>query len=212
MNGDGIPDLIWQNDATRQVRVWYLGGQQGLNLLGTSDPAPGTYTGWRLAGVADMNRDGVPDLIWQNDATRSVGTWYMGGPNGTTVQGIAYQATDTYPGWTVVAVVDMNRDGVPDLVWQNDSTRAVGTWYMTGPLALTQDHVAFQAGLVYPGWKIIGVTDLNNDGIPDLIWQNDTTRQVGTWFMSGPDAAIQSGAAAFQAPGSYPGWRAVGPR
>jgi hypothetical protein len=211
MNGDGIPDLIWQKSDTRQVRIWYMTGPQGLSVLGTADPAPGNYPGWRLAAVADMNQDGVPDLVWQNDATRSVGTWYMGGPTGTTVQSIAYQASDNYPGWTLVAAVDMDGNGVPDLIWQNDTTRAVGTWYMSGPLALTQIAVAFQAPGSVPGWKVVGVTDMNADGVPDLIWQNDVTRSVGTWYMSDAQATTLLGVG-FQAPGAYQNWRAVGPR
>jgi FG-GAP-like repeat len=211
MDGNGVPDLIWQNDNTRQVGVWYMGGAQGMTVLGLGYPAPGSYPGWRLAAVADMDGNGVPDLVWQNDTTRAVGTWYMGGPQGTTVLRVAYQAPGSYPGWTLVAVADMNRDGVPDLIWQNDNTRQVGTWYMSGPQALTSIGVAYQAPGSYPGWKVVGVVDMDGNGVPDLIWQNDTTRQVGTWYMAGAQGTTLLDIA-YQAPGSYPGWRAVGPR
>ena len=33
-NGDGKPDLVWQNDGTWQVVVWYMGGPQGNSFLG----------------------------------------------------------------------------------------------------------------------------------------------------------------------------------
>jgi endo-1,4-beta-xylanase len=211
MNGDGNPDFIWQNDDTRQVRIWYLGGANGLTILGTADPAPGNYPGWRLVGVADMDRNGVPDLVWQNDSTRAVGTWYMGGPQGLTLLSAFLQAPDVYPAWTIVGVADMDRDGIPDLVWQNDLTRAVRTWYMAGPLATTLKTVAFQAPENYAGWKVIAVTDMNADGIPDLVWQADASRQVGTWLMIGP-LATSLRSVVFQVPNSYPGWRAVGPK
>ena len=48
-NGDGKPDLVWQNDA-RQVVVWYMGGAPRkyfpmVGLAGTAyDPVPG----WRV--------------------------------------------------------------------------------------------------------------------------------------------------------------------
>ena len=33
-NGDSQPDLIWQNDSTWQVVVWYMGGWQGIRAPG----------------------------------------------------------------------------------------------------------------------------------------------------------------------------------
>jgi hypothetical protein len=52
---------------------------------------------------------------------------------------------------------------------------------------------------------------MNGDGVPDLIWQNDTTRSVGTWYMSDAQATTVLNIF-FQAPNSYAGWRAVGPK
>jgi hypothetical protein len=211
MDGDGIPDLIWQNDQTRQVGVWHMSGPQAATLRSISWPAPGSYPGWTLAAVADMNRDGVLDLLWQNDQTRAVGVWFMGGAQRTTQLSIGWLAPGTYPGWTLVAAADMNRDGVPDLVWQHEQTRQVGVWYMAGAEASTLLFADWPAPASYPGWRVVGVADMNRDGVPDLIWQHDTTREVGTWLLSGARATVLSGIV-FHAPGSYPGWRAVGPK
>ncbi len=100
MNRDGVPDLIWQSDATRAVSVWYMGGPLGNAIQAIADITP-SATGWSVRGAADMNRDGVPDLIWQSDAMRGVSVWYMGGPLGNTVQLFA-DVTASAPGWTVV--------------------------------------------------------------------------------------------------------------
>jgi hypothetical protein len=72
----------------------------GSTMTGFAHPAPGVYPGWRLAAVADMDNNGVPDLVWQNETTRSVGIWYMAGAQGTTLLRIVYQAPDSYPGWS----------------------------------------------------------------------------------------------------------------
>ena len=129
-DGDGHPDLVWQNDTTRQVTVWYMGGAQGATFQGWNYLSGGA-AGWKVVGVADFNGDGVPDLIWQNDTTRAVTVWYMGGAQGATFQGWNYLSGGA-PGWTVVGAADFNGDGVPDLIWQNDTTRAVTVWYMGG--------------------------------------------------------------------------------
>jgi hypothetical protein len=99
-NGDGTPDLIWQNDSTRQTTVWNMGGAQGTTMLGWSYLS-GSVPGWTVAGAADFNADGHPDLIWQNDSTRQTTVWYMGGAQGTTMLGWSY-LSGSVPGWKVV--------------------------------------------------------------------------------------------------------------
>ena len=126
-------------------------------MLSIDYQAPGSYPGWRVVGVADMDRNGVPDLVWQHDQTRSVGTWYLGGAKALQVLSIDYQAPGEYPGWRVVGLADMDRNGIPDLVWQHDQTRSVGTWYLGGPKALQLLNIDYQAPGEYPGWRVVGV-------------------------------------------------------
>jgi hypothetical protein len=61
---DGKPDLVWRRDNdTLEARVWLMDGanvKPGKSDIGLPLPAPG----WRLAGVADFDGDGTPDLIW----------------------------------------------------------------------------------------------------------------------------------------------------
>ena len=33
------------------------------------------------------------------------------------------------------------------------------------------------------GWLVAGVGDFNADGLTDILFQNPTTREVGTWLM-----------------------------
>lgn len=211
MDRNGVPDLIWQSTATRQVGVWYMGGVHGTTLLSTGYPAPGSYPGWTVVAVHDMNGDGIPDLIWQNDTTRAVVIWYLAGPQATTLLGTASPAPGSYPGWTLVGVGDFNSDGVPDLVWQNDATGSVGVWYMGGSSGLTELFIDWPAPGSYPGMKVVGIADIDKNGVPDLIWQNQSTRAVQTWFMAGPHGTTVLNTAQ-PAPGNYPGWRVVGPK
>jgi len=46
-NGDGVPDLVWQNDATAQVTVNYYGGPKGASLIGWNWLAATGYPGWK---------------------------------------------------------------------------------------------------------------------------------------------------------------------
>ena len=68
-NGDGKPDLVWQNDGTWDVVVWYMGGPQGNSRLGRNRLASTDVAGWSVVGARDFNGDSKPDLVWQNDGT-----------------------------------------------------------------------------------------------------------------------------------------------
>jgi FG-GAP-like repeat/Cohesin domain/FG-GAP repeat len=184
-NADGHPDLIWQNSSTGQVAVWYMGGAQGSTTESEDWLNASTMTGWTLIAAADLNGDGHPDLIWQNNSTSQVLVWYMGGSQGNTYQSSAWLNAGALPGWSVVAVTDFNGDGHPDLVWQNTSTRQTAIWYMGGAQGATYQSWAWLDPVAQTGWSVVGAVDLNGDGHPDLIWQSDTTQQVAVWYMGG---------------------------
>ena len=113
-NGDGQPDLMWQLNSTGQAAVWYLGGAQGNTYQSWAWLNGGDLPGWSLVGAADFNGDGHPDLIWQNDSTRQIAVWYMGGAQGNTYQSWAWLNGNGLPGWTLVSAADLNDDGHPD--------------------------------------------------------------------------------------------------
>jgi len=62
-----------------------------------------------------------------------------------------------------------------------------------------------------PGWQVVGANDFNGDGTPDLVWQNDTTRQLRVDFYGGPQHVTPLGSAMLNASGN-PGWQAIVPR
>jgi hypothetical protein len=192
-NRDGVPDILWQNDSTRQVIVWYMGGSGGVALQSSAWITSGGVPGWHVAGAADFNRDGVPDILWVNDNTRQVTVWYMGGNGGAVLQSWAWISAGSVAGWDIAAVADFNRDGVPDILWQNDSTRQVTVWYMGGTGGTALQSWAWIVSGGEPGWHVAAAEDFNLDGVPDILWENDGTGQVTIWYMGGNGgAALQS--------------------
>jgi len=208
MNGDGIPDLIWQNNATRQVTVNYYGGTGGTTEIGWNWLNAAGDPGWTVVAAADMNGDGVPDLIWQNDATRQVTVNYYGGAGGATEIGWNWLNAAGDPGWTVVAAADMNGDGVPDLIWQNNATRQVTVNYYggTGGASLIGWNWLNAAG--DPGWTVVGASDFNANGTPDLVWENNTSGQVTVNYYGGTQGDTLQGWAWLNSTGD-PGWHAL---
>lgn len=64
-------------------------------------------TGWRIAGAADFDKDGHPDILWHNGTTGEIQYWYMNGADGTTfrfsVQRVAGLNVPATTGWRIVA-------------------------------------------------------------------------------------------------------------
>jgi len=203
-NSDGNPDLLWQNDTTHQIAVWYLSGAlfQGWNYLSSAG-----VPGWNVVGTADFNGDGQPDLLWQNDATREVTVWYFGGAQGNVFQGWNYVTTASVPGWRVVGTADFNADGKPDLIWQHDTTRQVVVWYLGGAQGTIFQSWGYLSSTGVPGWNVVGAGDFNGDGQPDVVLQNDA-RQVAVWYMGGTRGDVFLGWN-YLAMEIMPAWRAL---
>jgi hypothetical protein len=169
-NGDGKPDILWQNPDTGELWVWFLNGTVWTGNAPISGP-----TTWRVPAVGDFNGDGKTDLLWQNPATGELWVWYM---NGTTRTSDAPISGPTE--WRVPAVADMNGDGKPDILWQHPGTGELWVWYMNG---VTRTGNAPISGPT--AWRVPAVGDLNGDNKPDILWQHPTTGELWVWLMNG---------------------------
>jgi hypothetical protein len=154
-DGNGVPDLVWMNNQTRQVTIHYYGGAGGATFLGWNWLNSGGIPGWTVVGAVDFDGNGTPDLIWQNDATRQVTVHYFGGPGGATIQGWNWLNSGGVPGWAVVGAADFDGNGVPDLVWQSASTRQVTVHYFGGAQGATFTGWQYLNSGGIPGWRVV---------------------------------------------------------
>jgi hypothetical protein len=202
-NGDGHPDILWQDNNTGASMVWFMGGAQGATVTGSV--AVGGATTWRIQAVADLNGDGHPDLVWQDPATGSTLVWFLGGAQGTTITGAVGLGGPT--SFRIAAMPDLNGDGHPDLVWQDPTTGTTLVWFLGGAQGTT---VTGAAGLGGPtSYRIAAMPDLNGDGHPDLIWQDPTTGITLVWFLGGAQGTAITGSGGLGGPTT---WRIVAPR
>jgi len=208
-DGNGVPDLVWQNDSTKQVTVNYYGGPTGTTIIGWNWlylVGPG---GWHIVGAGDFNGDGVPDLVWQNDTTNQVTVNYFGGSGGATLIGWNYLYPQGIPGWHVVAVADFNSDAVPDVVWMKDDTHQVTVHYFSGPDGTTFSGWNWLNPGGVPGWHVVAASDFNGDGVPDLVWLNESTSQITVNYYGGTGGATLTGWNWLYPGGSSNGWSVV---
>ena len=207
----GVKQLVWQNKTTRQANANYYGGAANATLIGWSMLNAGV-SGWTVVGIADMNCDGVPDLILQNDSTRQVNVNYYGGAGGTSMTGWAcLNCGRNLAGWSVVAVADMNGDGVPDLIWQNQTTGQVNVNYYGGSGGATMiGWAVLNSGAGTAGWHVVAAADFDGNHVPDLVWQNQTTGQVNVNYYGGSGGATMTGWAVLNSGAGTTGWKVAG--
>ncbi|HEX3437399.1 MAG TPA: FG-GAP-like repeat-containing protein [Pseudacidobacterium sp.] len=136
--------------------------------------------------VADVNDDGVPDLV----ATTCNNTVevLLGNPvhSGQFLTPRSY-ATGVYP--DAVAVADFNGDGVPDLVVANGS----GTYgahatvsVLLGDAQHPGQFLSQQTYLVGSGPTFVAVGDFNRDGLPDIAVANSNGQADISVLLNNP--------------------------
>lgn len=220
---DGHEDIVLQNmDGT--LAVWFMGGVLPLPPPFPGEPvvapkpdgtvlrngalfnpnSPGDAN-WRVAATGDLNKDGKVDLVFQHtDGTLAV--WLMNGINLASASLISPSRPGN--GWNVVGTGDFNSDGNDDLVFQHtDGTIAV--WFMNGG-AMTQATVTNppRPDPDARRWRVVSTVDRNQDGKPDLLFQNDDGT-LAVWFM---DGTTLSSAQLLNPPNPRGTWKVVAPK
>ena len=90
-----------------------------------------------------------------------------------------------------MGTADFNADGIPDILWRNTSgDNAI--WYMTGENGSTLSSYEYLIPITDTAWNIVGTTDLDEDGKPDILWRNASTGDNVAWYMTGENGSTLS--------------------
>jgi hypothetical protein len=181
-NGDGNPDVVWQDPVSGAAQVWFMGGPGGNVVMGAATIT--VANSWRIVSVADFNQDGNPDLLWQDPVSGYAQIWYMGGSQGTAIIGAATLTKSN--SWHIVGSADFNGDGVPDVLWQDPASGTVQVWYMGGDTPGEQgSRVMSAADLTASSWHVVAIADFNRDGHPDVVFQSPASGAAQIFFYTG---------------------------
>jgi hypothetical protein len=190
-DADGNPDILWRNVSNGMNAIWYLTSANGFTMSSSASLPAVTDPAWTIAGIADFDADGKPDILWRNTSTGDNAVWYMTGENGSTVSSYEYLPPVADSAWGIVGTADFNADGIPDILWRNTSgDNAI--WYMTGEKGSTLSSYEYLPPVTDTAWNIVGTTDLDEDGKPDILWRNALTGDNAAWYMTGDNGSTFS--------------------
>lgn len=202
VNGDNVPDLLVRANSQTvggynyQGQAFVFSGFDGSLLLTLDDPTPqmGASFGSAVAGVGDVDGDGVPDLLVGAPYQQGGRAFVFSGFDGSLLHTLAAPTPQVGAafGWAVAGAGDVNGDSLADLLvgayFQDVGTNAdQGQAFVfsgaDGSLLHTLDTPNPQASAAF-GWAVAGVGDVDGDGLGDLLvgarWQT-----VGGVFESG---------------------------
>ncbi|MFZ0640689.1 MAG: FG-GAP-like repeat-containing protein [Candidatus Acidiferrales bacterium] len=173
LNGDGHPDLlvgISGNDTENTYFAALLNngsGQFGSPIY-APNPTPDELVGADEFSVADVNGDGIPDvLVTGANAEGTIVQIYLGQGNGTFTAGAVVDESNPVRDVLNAVLADVNGDGCADVV--DLDTSALVYIYpgdCEGDFDNTTNYEVYGAGDIGFG---LAVTDLNGDGYPDII-------------------------------------------
>jgi hypothetical protein len=188
-NGDGFPDLVVsaerENAFRGAIRVYSHTGA----LRYTIANLPGIFSlGFSVAAVGDINNDGCDDFA--AGAVDNLGMVIVfSGLTGAELRR-GYGDIDGTLGYSVTGCGDIDGDGVPDFaggtiggfgqrgmvrVFSGANASTIYTWY-------SPSSVQFGNGF---GARIFGGSDVNRDGVPDVILANaDYNPLVGSTMVA----------------------------
>jgi hypothetical protein len=130
-------------------------------------------------GEPDFNGDGWNDMVVQNLINGQIQIQLLLDGEGA---GLLPTGQSIIPQFYADAIGSFGGGGSgrPSIAWRNVFTGLTSGWRMNG--GLFSQQYAIQP-TVSTDWVLVGSGDLNEDGVDDLVWQNDVNARIGYWTM-----------------------------
>lgn len=145
-DGDGNPDILFQNNTSRQLVYWLMKGYAVTVVAVGTTPA----TGWTVVGTADFNGDGNSDILLDklSGSTNNLMIWHM---NRQTVLNQTPIFNVFGSAYTVNAITNLQGYANPDIIFQSGTQLVV--WDMNDNL---RTSALAMSTTVPAGWVVVG--------------------------------------------------------
>lgn len=191
LDGDNIPDLVVIGNAsgTLTAKV-YLGNGDGS--FSEKTDAGLTGTGFGSMSVADLDNNGIPDLIitGQDASFDETTTVYLGNGDGSFSEKTDAGLIDVR--FSSTAIADFDGDNIPDLVvtGRDASSNQIAAVYLGNGDGSFSEKT--DAGLTGVDLGSSSIADLDGDDIPDLILTGSASynNRVATVYLGNGDGSF----------------------
>jgi hypothetical protein len=166
MNHDGFAEIVVGTDAGAAGEVKVFDGQTNTLLNSFFAYAP-SFTGGVRVGAADVNNDGVADIITGAGAGATGGhVKVFNGQTGSEIR--SFFSFDGFTGGIFVAAGDINRDGFAEIIAGADGGLGGHVKVFDGQTNnLVNSFFAY--GSSFTGGVRVAAGDVNQDGAADII-------------------------------------------
>jgi len=196
LNGDGRAEFAIgaPGAASGFGLVRMYSGVDGSLLWAIQGPTSGSSFGASLAGLGDVDGDGLADLAIGAPLASFTGLVGCGiirvvsGVSGATLRTFRGDSSGDHMGWSVGSAGDIDHDGVPDIIGGaiddddlGESTGSARIWSGATGMAIHK----FVGGSMRElfGYSVDGGADVDGDGTSDLV-------VGGAYFTSAPQGGV----------------------
>jgi hypothetical protein len=172
-------------------------------LLPPNTPDPATWT--QIKAVGDITGDKLPDLVLRSGAA----WWTLTGYTGASFQQAVLMLDGYWANREIINVADVDLDGTPDLLWRDLDVGYICVRHgkpgaVAGSVDLGSINLASnsrEGDVPYgSGWTgasitaVVGIPDVNGDGVPDIWARSATDGKVRIYHPSttnvGPEVKV----------------------
>ena len=150
--------------------------------------APQSFEVQMTPAVADLNRDGVPDIVFTSYPVGAPTQGNLRAIDGRTGAEL-FTVTDTQytlSGTAQLAVGDIDLDGYPEVVAVASNTQALIAFEHTGAFKWRYNFVSPAVALIWGGPAL---ADLDADGVPEIVAGKSVVNNNGTLRWTGAGGA-----------------------
>lgn len=192
-------DILLRHRHNSNAAIWHIEPTSFARTATFSHPYD---VSWRLAGVGDLDNDGVSDHVYQKgDELRYLhfdvngAIKHQNAPilNHEIFASLKGQAGTKVTGWELVGIANVVGDATVDLIfysagadrvayWENNGQgQIIGGGNLTSQLAPEGQGT----GGVGSGWRVKAVADFTGDHKADIFWHNQNSNELALWELDG---------------------------
>jgi len=175
LNGDGNPDILIQDETTGYIQALKMNGFTVSENKWVVNPGGAD---WEVKSITDIDGNGYPDIILQNSSNEYIKAYKLSANFTATSQWIGNPGSD----WDVEDVEDVDGDGIADIIMQNDTSGYIKAFKLGSDFSKTEKWIGNPGGVE---WDMeVGASDIDGDGIADIVLQSKTTGYVKAFKLS----------------------------